>query len=185
MPWASGPGTSRSALRSSGGASTLGVGAIGSNPSAARPNAEAVGCSPAEPDRVPSSRAATAVAAPTLAALAPASFLLFTCCPFICSVLVDEHERPQGNLGQLVERIPWHPNTAVAGAGTEDIGGRPGVDCDGSRAATEAVERGTVCAQRQDHRRVPLRGITERSEQKRPPRRGRCRFLPDAHRPAT
>jgi hypothetical protein len=70
---------------------------MSSKPSAAIPNAEAVifsflsllsfSSSPAAPDRVPSSRAATAVAAPTLAALAPASFLLFTCCPFVFSIV--------------------------------------------------------------------------------------------------
>src|SRR5438270_9797996 len=159
-PLPSGPGTSRSALRSSGGACTFGVGAIGSNPSAARPNAEAVGSSPAEPDRVPSSRAATAVAAPTLAALTPASFLLFTCCPFVRSVLVDEHERPQGNLDQLVERVRRNPDAAIAGPGTEDIGRRPGVDRDGSRAAAEAVECRALGAQWLPQWRVPMRSLS-------------------------
>src|ERR671916_386029 len=100
-----GEGSSRSALVPSGGASTYGVGAIGRRPFAESPYAEDLGSpSPALPDRVPSSRAATAVAAPMLAALAPASFLLFTCCPLV-SVLVDDHERSQWNLDQLVQRV--------------------------------------------------------------------------------
>src|ERR1700704_995356 len=155
MPSELRPGTSSRAFWSSGGASTFGVGSMGTKPRAARPNAEAVGSSPAEPDRVPSSRAATAVAAPPLAALTPASFLLFTCCPFVRSVLVDEHERPQGNLDQLVERVRRNPDAAIAGPGTEDIGGSPGGERDVPRPAAEAVESRAVGAQRQDHWRVP------------------------------
>src|SRR6476646_12015568 len=185
MPSEFRPGTSRRAFWSSGGASTRGVGSMGSKPRAAIPNAEAVGSSLAEPDRVPSSRAATAVAAPTLAALTPASFLLFTCCPFIRSVPIDEHERPQGNLDQLVERVRRHPDAAIAGSGTEYIGRGPGMDRDGSRAAAEAVESRAVGAQRQDHWRVPLRGVTERTEQKRAPRWSRMGIRAGAHRPAT
>jgi len=101
------------------------------------------------------------------------------------SVVVDEHERAQGNLGQLLERILGHPDAAVAGAGAEDVGRGPGVERDGSRATPEAVQCRAVDAQRQDDRGVVLFGVGERPEQERAPRRGGSRVLADAGRPTT